>query len=96
MSLFDEAMELRMKAKEHGNSRLEDTYLLIAAAQEYNTLKPNYLQLCNLLFLNMLLIEAKVVYKKTQDKEERRKQRHKYFKLKKRESSMREILRKKV
>lgn len=95
MSLFDEAMELRQKAKENGNKRLEDTYLMIAAAYEYSTLEPNYLQLCNLLFLNMLLIEAKICYKaltgKT-NKEERKRQRRKYFKLRKREETMREII----
>lgn len=96
MSIFDEAMELRMKAKENGNARLEDTYLMIAAAHEYKTLTPNYLQLCNLLFLNMLLIEAKIVYKSVQDQEERRKQRRAYSKLAKQEEKIRYILRKKL
>lgn len=96
VSLFDEAMELRWKAKENGNKRLEDTYLLIAAAHEYNTLVPNYLQLCNLLFYNMLLIEAKLCYKQLKNKEEKRLQRRKYFKLKKREEKLREIIRQKL
>ena len=96
VSLFDEAMELRMKAKENGNKRLEDMYLMIAAAYEYSTLEPNYLQLCNLLFLNMLLIEAKICYKAMEDNEERRKAKKKYMKLTKRESKMREIVRQKL
>ena len=86
-------MELREKARENGNARLADTYLLIASAHEYKTLVPNYLQLCNLLFLNMLLIEAKIVYRSLQDKEQRKEQRRKYYKLKHKEGKMRELVR---
>lgn len=89
-------MNLRQEAQENHNARLADTYLLIAASCEFDTLKPNYLQLCNLMFLNMLMIEAKQCYKREKNKDERRLQRKQYFALKQKERKMRDIIKQKL
>lgn len=89
-------MRLREKAQIHNHKALADVYLMIAAADEFETLKPNYMQLCNLLFLNMLLIEAKRSYKQTMQRDERSKLKTKYQLLKKRELKMRLIVRTKL
>jgi hypothetical protein len=89
-------MQLRERARDNGHESLSDVYLLIAAADVYNTLQPNYLQLCNLLFLNMLLIEACSTYKSISDAKKRKKQKKNYLELKKREKQMRNIIGKKL
>lgn len=95
-SIFTEAMQLREKAQNNNHKALADVYLMIAAADEFDTLKPNYMQLCNLLFLNMLLIEAKRSYKQTTEPEKRADLKKDYVRLKKRELKMRLIVREKL
>lgn len=95
-NIFNESMQLRERARDHGHESLSDVYLMIAAADMYNTLKPNYLQLCNLLFLNMLLIKARSTYKSISDAKKRKKHKQNYLQLKKREEQMRDLIRKKL
>lgn len=83
-------MGLRLKAVQNNNRRLADTYLMIAAASEFNTLKKNFLQLCNLLFLNMLLIEARSCSRRSSS------DKRQYRKLRRKEEQIRHLLRKKI
>ena len=95
-SIFNEAMRLREKARLNNHKALEDVYLMIAAADEFDTLIPNYIQLCNLLFLNMLLIEAKRTYRQTKEKDLRAKMKKNFLRLKKREVKLRNIIKTKI
>lgn len=95
-NIFNEAMRLREKAQNNNHKALADVYLMIAAADEFDTLKPNYIQLCNLLFLNMLLIEAKRSYQQTTQPDKRANMKKDYLLLKKRELKMRLIVREKL
>lgn len=88
--IFEEAMRLRQLAHRQHNRSLGDTYLLIASACEFNTLSQNALQLCNLLFLNMLLGEAKRMCTTRQKGHKR------YFALRKKEKKLRVLLYAKV
>lgn len=94
--LFTQAMRFREKARNNGNARLANTYLLIAAAKEFNQLKRHATQLCNLLFLNMLMIEAKVGYSHEKEPGERRRQRNAYHRLRNREHAIRDLIRTKL
>lgn len=95
-SIFNEAMCLRERARTNNHEALADVYLMIAAAYEFNTLQSNYMQLCNLLFLNMLLIEARHAYKRTPQQDKRANMKKDYLLLKKREYKMRMIVRQKL
>lgn len=54
------AMKMRKLARREGHENLADTYLMIAAADLFETLKPNYLKLCSLLFLDIVLVHVGV------------------------------------
>jgi hypothetical protein len=86
-------MSLRSRCLANGTHRLADAYLMIAAAHEFDTLRSNSAQLCNLLFMNMLLIESKVCYMQETDLHIRRAAARRYRDMRRKEAKIRAILR---